>query len=76
MLTFTGVGGRTFSQGSTGRYDTSLAFSLPLFSYTMPGYRENPSSSDLTAQAAIALGSLGLLATVAYIPFYFGKLLP
>jgi len=37
-----------------------------------PGYREYPSSTDLVAQAAIALGSLGLLATVAYIPFYIG----
>jgi hypothetical protein len=69
--------GRTLGNGGNGgngRYDTSLAFSLPLFSYTMPGYRENPSSSDLVAQAAIALGSLGLLATVAYIPFYIGAL--
>lgn len=38
----------------------------------MPGYRENPSHTDLVAQAALALGSLGLLATVAYIPFYIG----
>ncbi len=28
---------------------------------------------DLVAQAAIALGGLGLLATVAYIPFYIGN---
>ena len=76
MFSVTGASGRAYSQGSTGRYDTSLALSLPLFSYTMPGYRENPSSSDLAAQAALALGGLGLLATVAYVPFYIGKLLP
>ncbi len=66
--------GRSFGsgRGGKGQYDTSLAFSVPLFSYTMPGYRENPSNTDLLGQAAIALGSLGLLATVAYIPFYIG----
>ncbi len=64
--------GRTLGKGGKGQYETNVAFSVPLFSYTMPGYREYPSSSDLVAQAAIALGSLGLLATVAYIPFYVG----
>ena len=64
--------GRTLGKGGNGQYETNVAFSVPLFSYTMPGYREYPSSSDLVAQAAIALGSLGLLATVAYIPFYIG----
>ncbi len=54
------------------QYDTSLAISLPLFSYEMPGYRENPSSADLLTQTGIALGALGLLATVATIPLYFG----
>ena len=63
---------RSFGNGAPGQYDTSLAFSVPLFSYTMPGYRENPSNTDLVAQAALALGGLGLLATVAYIPFYIG----
>ena len=38
----------------------------------MPGYRENPGSSDLLAQTGIALGALGLLATVASIPLYLG----
>jgi hypothetical protein len=55
-----------------GRHDTSLAFSVPLFSFTMPGYRQYPDSTDLVSQAAIALGSLGLLGTVAYFPFYLG----
>lgn len=54
------------------RFDTSLGLSVPLFSYTLPAYRENPDTSDFLAQAGIAALGLGLMATVATVPLYFG----
>jgi hypothetical protein len=29
--------GRTLGKGGKGQYETNVAFSVPLFSYTMPG---------------------------------------
>lgn len=53
-----------------GNYDTTLAFTIPLFSFTLPERKELV-EKDYTKQAALSLLGLGLVGGLAVIPYIF-----
>jgi len=54
-----------------GVYDTTLAFTIPLFSFTLPERKELIDNKDYTKQAALSLLGLGLVGGLAVIPYVF-----
>ena len=54
-----------------GTYDTTLAFTIPLFSFTLPERQDLVENKDYTKQAALSLLGLGLVGGLAVIPYIF-----
>ncbi len=63
---------REIKDGETGRsssgiFNTTLAFTVPLFSFSLP--ERNVAGKDYTKQAALSLFGLALVGGIAIIPY-------